>query len=182
MRTPITVLVLVLCAALVTAGAAAAKDPGSFRVEVSGGNLAEPLTLPDPVSMETVFLNDSFSVAAPEGDVPAYQLRLISDGPSNEAGEDHVINLRYFPDAAGGQSLLSGSWDYDRYFLAGAEFDAMLSGAIDSALSGNVTSSPTAGDSDSTRPLWYIAASLAAATVAMVGAVTGRRLLFRHAE
>jgi hypothetical protein len=174
--------VLTVSAVFIMAGAATAKDPGKFEVEVSGGVLSAPITLPGPVTMETVFLHDGFALPAPEREETVYQLRLIPDDPPAEAGEFHPLNLRYFPGVRDGRSLLSGDWDYNRYFLASAEFDGILRSAIASSLDGRSASQARAETGGSAGVHWYITAGGAVLAVAMIGTVTGRKLLFRQSQ
>ena len=173
MRT-ITVLAALatVAGAMLIAGTAAAKG-GPFRAEISGGGLASPVTIEEPLSGEMVFLNDAVEAAPPKTLEPAYTVKLMPEQPDGKTGEYPVLmTLTYFPGDGDGPALLRGEWDSaDRYFEAGAAFRAALDGAIGAA---------TVEEGDGVGVVWYIAPGLASVGLVLIGGLAGRRLLFRR--
>ena len=160
----------VVSSAMLIAGTAAAKGP--FRVEISGGGLASPITIEGSLSGETVFLNDAVEAAPPRTLEPAYTVKLMPERPDGGTGEYPVLmTLTYFPGEGAGPALLRGDWGSgDRYFEAGAAFRAALDGAIDAA---------PVEEGDGVGVIWYIAPGLACVGLVLIGGLAGRRLLFR---
>jgi hypothetical protein len=159
------------------AGTAVAKGP--FRAEISGGELAEPITIEGPLPVELVFAYDAVEAAPPASLEPAYTIKLMPEAPDGATGEYPVLmTLSYFPSHGDAPALLRGDWDNgDRYFEASPEFQSLLEDAIGAAkLSGAVD------DDDGVSAVWYIAPSLAAVGLMLIGGLAGRRLLFRHDE
>ncbi len=171
-----TIAVLLALAAvfgsILIAGTAAGKGPDRVRAEISGGDLSGPVATEEPLSMETVFLNDSIPVAPPRNPEPAYTVKLTPEQPDGATGQYPVLmTLTYFPGDGEGRAVLSGDWDTSRYFEASAEFRALVDGVIAAA-------SPQEGDGVSA--LWYVAPGLATVGLVLVGGLAGRRLLFRR--
>lgn len=171
MRT-ITILsaLAVVSGAMLIAGTAAAKGP--FRAEISGGELASPITIEGPLSGETVFLNDAVEAAPPKTLEPAYTVKLMPEQPDGKTGDYPVLmTLTYFPGDGDEPALLRGDWDSgDRYFEASAAFRAAFDGAIGAAL---------VEEGDGVRLVWYIAPGLASVGLVLIGGLVGRRLLLR---
>jgi hypothetical protein len=166
-----------LTGAVLIAGTAAAKGP--FRAEISGGDLAEPVTIEGPLPVELVFAYDAVEAAPPESLEPAYTIKLMPEAPDGATGEYPVLmTLTYFPGQGDAPALLRGDWDNgDRYFEASPEFQAVLEDAI-----GAAKPSEAAAGNDGVSAIWYIAPSLAAVGLMLIGGLAGRRLLFRHDE
>ncbi len=167
-----------LSGALLIAGTAAAKGP--FRAEISGGDLAEPVTIEGPLPVEVVFGYDSAEAAPPEALEPSYTVKLMSEQPDGLTGEYPVVmTLTYFPGEGDAPALLRGDWDpRDRYFQATPEFQSLMDGVIGAPSLGK----PAADGDDGVSAVWYIAPSLAAVGLMLIGGLAGRRLLFRHDE
>lgn len=162
----ITTAVAVVAAAGALFGAAFlayGKGPDAFRAEVSGGGLTEPVVIEGPLTMETVFFNDAFEVPPPASREPAYTIRLTPAEPTPE-DEDFKLILTYFPGDGDGPALLSGDWDNHRYFQASPEFQAILGDAI-----GSRSSSLKSNGDDGVSAVWYIAPSLAAVGLMLIG-------------
>src|SRR3990172_7995671 len=128
-----------LSGAILIAGTAAAKGP--FRAEISGGDLAEPVTIEGPLPVERVFAYDALEAAPPESLEPAYTIKLMPEAPDGAMGEYPVLmTLTYFPGDGNAPALMRGDWDNgDRYFEASPEFQSLVEDAIGTAkLSGAV--------------------------------------------
>ena len=148
------------------ASTAGAKGP--FNAEISGGDLASPITIEGPLAPQVVFATDDVAVAAPETLEPAYTIKLTQAG--GEAVEQpFILTMTYFPGEGDEPALLRGEWDNgDRYFQAGPEFQALLDEAIEAA------TRDTGGNG--VGAVWFIAPSLALGLL-LAGGVVGRRLL-----
>lgn len=177
MRTLTTVAILAAAAGLF-GSAFFAQAKGPFRAEVSGGGLTEPVTIEGPLPVSLIFGYDSLPVPAPPQTAPSYTVKLMPEHPDGATGEHPVMmTLTYFPAAGGSPALLKGDWEpRDRYFQATPEFEAVLEDAIDST----VREAKTADGDDGVSAVWYIAPSLAAVGLVMIGGLAGRRLLVRH--
>ncbi len=168
---PILSALAALSGAILIAGTAAAKGP--FRVEISGGGLTSPVTIEGPLPVETVFGNDAVAVRAPERSGPAYTVKLMPEAPDGATGEYPVLmTLTYYPSVGDEPGVFRD--DSGSHFEATAEFQSVLEGAIGAA-------KLEAGD-DGVSAVWYIAPSLAAVGLMLIGGLAGRRLLFRHDE
>ena len=168
-----TLSILVSLAGLVgvLAVASIAEAKGPFNAEISGGDLASPITIEGPLAAQVVFTTDDVAVAPPETLEPAYTIKLTQAG--GEAVEQpFILTLTYFPGEGDAPALLRGEWDNgDRYFQAGPEFQELLDEAIEAA------TRETGGNG--VGAVWFIAPSLAAGLL-LVGGLAGRRLLVRR--
>ena len=163
--------------AILVAGTAAAKGP--FRAEISGATLTAPVTIEGPLPVEMVFANDAMKAAPPESPEPTYTIKLMPEQPDGMTVEYPVLmTLSYFPGQGGAPALLRGDWENgDRYFEASPEFQALIEDAI-----GMAKPSEMAAGDDAVSAVWYIAPSLAAVGLVLIGGLAGRKLLFRHAK
>lgn len=177
MTRTLTTAMAILAAAVALFGSVLISEAkGPFRAEVSGGDLAEPVTIEGPLDGAIVFQNDAFPAKPPVSTEPAYTIKLMPADPG--AGEDFVMVLTYFPDVGEAPGLLRGEWDNGaRYFQVSPQFRAML----DDAIAGRSQGAAGAGD-DGVSAVWYIAPSLAAVGLLLAGGLAGRRLFSRHDE
>ena len=180
MRTITTAVTILAAAAALLGSTFLAQAKGPFRAEISGGNLTEPVTIEGPLPVELVFLNDSMEAAPPASLEPSYTVKLMPEQPDGLTGEYPVLmTLTYFPGDGSVPGLLRGDWDNgDRYFRASPEFQSLMDGVIGAPSLGE----PAAGGDDGASAFWYIAPSLAAVGLILIGGLAGQRLLFRHAE
>ena len=180
MRTLTTTIAILAAAAALFGSALLAQAKGPFRVEVSGGDLAAPVTIDGPLQGDIVFGYDSVPLPEPRQLAPAYTLTLIPQPPDGDLIESPAaITMTYFPGDGNSPALLQGNWEpADRYFQVTPEFQAVLDAAISSAES---VTNRASGD-DGVSAVWYIAPSLAAVGLMLIGGLAGRRLLFRHDE
>jgi hypothetical protein len=176
MRTITTAVTILAAAIALFGGALIAEAKGPFRAEVSGGDLAAPVTIEGPIAPEIVFQNDAFAAKPPVSQEPSYTIKLMPEQPDGLTGEYPVLmTMTYFPGPGDAPGLLRGDWDGgNRYFQVSPAFRAILDDAI-----GGGSSSLESSD-DGASAVWYIAPSLAAVGLLLAGGLARRRLLLRR--
>ena len=163
-----------LSGAILIVGTAAAKGP--FRAEISGGGLTSPVIIEGGIPVETAFGSDTVEAAPPKTFEPSYTVKLMPEQPDGLTGEYPVLmTLTYYPSVGDEPGVFRD--DSGRHFEASPEFQAVLEDAIGAAK----PSEAAAGD-DGVSTVWYIAPSLVAVGLMLIGGLAGRRLLFRHVE
>ncbi len=158
----ISAAILASIAAFVVLGDAEAKGP--FRVVITGGDLAAPITLDHPIDGGEMF-GDGVQIEPP---LPypqfIYTLQIYTEGAEATARPESIY---YYPAHDGQPAAFRTSYGF---FAVMPEFEALMTSLLPSHESGGGTS-----------PLWYVAPGLALGLVLVGGGVALRTVRRRGA-
>ena len=145
----ISAAILASIAAFVVLGAAEAKGP--FRVVITGGDLAAPVTLDGPIDGREMFGGVQIEPPLPYPQF-IYTLQIYPEGAEATAPPDSIY---YYPAHDGRPSAFRTSYGF---FAVTEDFDSVLRGLL-----------PSHETDDGTVPLWYVAPGLALGLVLVGG-------------
>ena len=156
----ISAAILASIAALEVLGGAEAKGP--FRIVITGGDLAAPIALDQPIDGREMF-GDGVQIEPP---LPfpqyIYTLELYPEGAEAGAPPDTIY---YYPAHDGLPAAFRTSYGF---FAVTEHFDSVLRGLLPSQETG-----------DSASPLWYVVPGLALGLV-LVGCGVALRSVRRR--
>ncbi len=162
-----TIAVSILASLVALAGLAArtVEAKGPFFVEISGGQLNAPITLPGEIDAQIIFAEGDVIGAPSPLSTDIYAVTLFGIDPRTRQRGEALAKFSYYRADDGGTAALRG--EDGTFFAIGPEFRRLLN----SALSANTAAFPQSGGppaDDSGSPVWYavVATGLLAILVA----------------